>query len=256
MPTSIYIKLQKVKGLIHFNCYYYCFSSYNNAVAIWNIPATNSIPLDQQICCQCARTRHCHFRNSPLRLALEWRKLPCNPTFNMQHKTILMTKRGGGNGEGDDMIHYSSLLPHWVHVASASLSQRLISSESTVHTVDTQKHTVSTKCNGAYQREWGRTIWTSDLIEHFLSFSFKLWLHLKIFLWKQNEMHKSEFLLLSKSSLGPGAEEELTSHVHYVGDQLFFVVGDLFELWQTHKELQQRVLILRQVGQLDETKKR
>lgn len=67
-------------------------------------------------------------------------------------------------------------------------------------------------------------------------------------------MHKSEFL--SESSLRPGAEEELTSHVHYVGDQLFFVVGDLLELWQTHKELQQRVLILRQVGQLDETKKR
>lgn len=69
-------------------------------------------------------------------------------------------------------------------------------------------------------------------------------------------MHKSEFLPLSKSSLRPGAEEELTSHVHYVGDQLFFVVSDLFELWQTHKELQQCILILRQVGQLDETKKR
>lgn len=224
-------------------------------MAIWNMPATNSITLDHRICCQCARTRHCHFLNSPLRLALERRKLLCNPTFITQHKNILITQQGGGDGEGDDMIHYRSLLPHWVHVASASSSQRLISSESTVHTVNTQNHTVSTKCHSAYQREWERTIWSSDLIEHFLSFSFKLWLHLKIFLCKHNEMHKSEFLL-SKLSLWPGAEEKLTSHVHYVGDQLFFVVSDLFELWQTHKELQQRVLILRQVGQLDETKKR
>lgn len=43
--TSIHFKLQKVKGLIHFDCYYYyyCFSSFKNAMAIWNMPATNSI---------------------------------------------------------------------------------------------------------------------------------------------------------------------------------------------------------------------
>lgn len=56
-------------------------------------------------------------------------------------------------------------------------------------------------------------------------------------------------------SFRPVVEEELTGHVHNTGDQFFFIVGDLFELWQAHKELQEHILIFRQVGQLDQTRK-
>lgn len=63
---------------------------------------------------------------------------------------------------------------------------------------------------------------------------------------------------LSRSAMQrfrPGVEEELTGHVHNTGDQFFFIMGDLLELWQAHKELQEHILIFRQVGQLDQTTK-
>lgn len=53
-----------------------------------------------------------------------------------------------------------------------------------------------------------------------------------------------------------GQQQELTGHLHNVGDQLLLVVVDLLELRQADKELQQGIVAVGQAGQLDETGRR
>lgn len=146
-----------------------------------------------------------------------------------------------------------SLLPHWGRAVAASLSQRPISSGSAVRTVNRrQKHQklrditawMGFLCVHGRDTMREHKIWDviSDLVEHFLSFSFELWLHLKVFLCKRQTVAQISgnfsFIVISIKTFRSGIAELLTRHVHYTGDKFFFIIGDLLELWQTHKELQ------------------
>lgn len=105
------------------------------------------------------------------------------------------------------------------------------------------------------------TMSTLYLVQHLLSFSFQLRLRLKVFFckWHNSQVLKNSTRFstsafrITRCTLRPKAEMELTCHFHYIRDQLFFIAGDLFELWQTDKQLQQHVFAFRKVWQLDQT---